>query len=211
MQRTPEQWLPVLVAADINEQVAHEWARVFAEVVGPATFSLGDDEIDDFLGNVSVESMGFTRLEESLSYKTAERISKVFRSRIPTVEAAHPYIRQPRLLANKVYGGRLGNTLPDDGWDCRGSGLIQVTGLANLTALADKLGWSDPRALGEAMRTDKATALRASILWWEGNVPDAFINQPLKVRKAVNGPAALEHERTAELAARAELALQDTP
>lgn len=83
-------------------------------------------------GQCAHESTGFTRKVESLTYTTAERIRLVFgQRRFPSPADAQIYVRQPRLLANKVYGGRMGNTRPNDGWRYRGRGWIQLTGRNN--------------------------------------------------------------------------------
>ncbi|MCY1745057.1 hypothetical protein [Ensifer sp. SL37] len=47
-------------------------------------------------------------------YYSAERLTQVWPSRFPTIASAKPFARNPRKLANKVYGGRMGNTAPDD-------------------------------------------------------------------------------------------------
>lgn len=179
-------WLAVLKGCGVAPAVAAAWAPVFATQCLPERFSLGRREMDDFLGQVLHESAMLTCLEEGLSY-SAERLMAVWPTRFPNLAVARQYERNPQKLANFVYGGRLGNVEPGDGWACRGSGLIQVTGLANCKALAGKMGWADPRALAQALRTDKAVALQASMLWWEGNIPDAFEGDPERITVRVNG------------------------
>lgn len=94
--------------------------------------------IAHWLGQFGHESHNFTDFEENLSY-SAERLCKVWPSRFPSLAAALPYARNPRALANKVYGGRMGNHGPDDGWTYRGRG-PQLTGKENYTAAAKRTG-----------------------------------------------------------------------
>lgn len=79
-----------------------------------------------FIGQCSVESNNFTTLEENLDY-SAQRINEVWPSRFPTIADAEPYAHNPSKLANKVYGGREGNTEDGDGYLYRGRGIIGVT------------------------------------------------------------------------------------
>lgn len=72
----------------------------------------------------------FQPVSENLNY-SAKRLTEVWPSRFPTLAAAAPYANNPQRLANKVYGGRLGNVDPGDGWLFRGRGLAQITGREN--------------------------------------------------------------------------------
>lgn len=70
-------------------------------------------------------------IEENLNYTTATQIKKTWPSRFSTVQSAQPYVRNPQGLANKVYGGRMGNAGANDGWLYRGRALAQITGKDN--------------------------------------------------------------------------------
>ena len=87
--------------------------------------------IAHFVAQIATETGGLARLDENLVYTTAARLMKVFPSKFKTAASAAPFVRNPEKLANFVYGGRLGNTKPDDGFRYRGSGLIQITGRDN--------------------------------------------------------------------------------
>ena len=177
-------WIAILTKCGVSPAGAAHWAAVFEAEAGEDKFSLGHAEIDDFLGQVLHESAMLTHLEESLSY-SAERLCAVWPHRFPTIEAASPFAHNPVELANHVYGGRLGNTEPGDGWLFRGRGLIQVTGRDNYTALARVLGL--PLDVRPDMLARPEIALRSAVAWWERNVPDSVMGDIKRVTRAVNG------------------------
>lgn len=184
--RTPAKWAEILRACGVRVTTATRWGAVFADVVRDGTFSIGDAELDDFLGQVLHESQMLERLEENLTYTTPERLCAVWPARFRTGAQASPYVRNPRGLANKVYGGRLGNSGADDGWLYRGSGLIQCTGRDNFAMVGDAIGVDlvkDP----DRLRNDPAVALRASIAWWESRIPDSAMGDVRRITKLVNG------------------------
>jgi putative chitinase len=93
-----------------------------------------------FMAQISHESNGGTITEESLNYTTAARIAAVWPSRF-TLETAQSYVRQPRILANKVYNGRMGNRPgTDDGFNFRGRGLLQLTGRESYQRIGNLVG-----------------------------------------------------------------------
>lgn len=186
MIRTAHDWNDILIQLGVKPITAAKWSSIFAEVIGPDTFSAGDSEIDDFLGQILHESGRLERLEEGLYYKTPGRLMAIWPSRFKSLADERPYLCNPEALANKVYGGRMGNVNPGDGWRNRGSGLIQITGADNLRAAQKATGvpvYDHP----ELLRRPSAEALRVCIAWWEGNIPDAVMGDIVKVSKRVNG------------------------
>lgn len=91
------------------------------------------------LAQMGHESTLFTVLEEDLSYSPG-RLMEVWPARFRSYAQAVEYARDPQKLGNLVYGGRLGNTAPGDGYRFRGRGLIQLTGRANYAAAGKALG-----------------------------------------------------------------------
>lgn len=88
-----------------------------------------------FIAQTLHESAAYTCEEENLSY-CAERLAAVWPARFQPCGPLEPerYAHNPRLLANAVYGGRMGNIDPDDGYLYRGRGLLQLTGRAGYAA-----------------------------------------------------------------------------
>ncbi len=85
------------------------------------------------------ESLDLTHWVENLNYTTAARIRETWKSRFPTLASAQSFVRQPQALAEKVYGGRMGNVQPGDGWRFRGRGPIQATGREMYAWLGEQL------------------------------------------------------------------------
>jgi len=145
---------------------------------------------------------------ENLNYTSAARIRQVWPKRFATDSAAAPFVRNPQGLANKVYGGRLGNTLPNDGWDFRGMGLVQATGRDNARRATKRL-----RELGYITSVQDLEATPSLMLdpdisaamlfvglsegWYTGTKLSDYFgagkNDPVGARKMVNpdgnGPA----------------------
>ena len=94
-----------------------------------AAYGINDNglRLSHFMAQILHESGGFTILRENMNYR-AERIVQVWPTRFATVAAAQPYAHHPEKLANKVYGGRMGNNQQGDGWRFIGRGFLQITG-----------------------------------------------------------------------------------
>lgn len=120
-----------------------------------------------FLGQVSVESAGFTAIEENLNY-SATALLATWPSHFDEARA-ETCARNPTLIANAVYCNRMGNgdAASGDGWTYRGAGLIQVTGKTNQLACAAALKL-DPARISDYLRTPMG-ALRSALWFWNAN------------------------------------------
>lgn len=137
--------------------------------------------LQHFLTQLATETGGFRATEENMRY-SAERMTKVWPSRFPTVASAKPYAMNPEKLANKVYGGRLGNNQAGDGWRYRGGGMMQTTGRTNYRAA----GFEDNP---DELRSNPRTALLSALKFWSDNHCNRFADADdlVGLRRRING------------------------
>jgi putative chitinase len=156
----------------------------------------------NILATVKAES-NFKVQSENLNYSSADRIQAVFgKKRIPTVEFAQQFVKNPQALANHVYKTTDGNSEPGDGWKYRGRGFIQHTGKNQYAALSKFTGIDlikNPDALNEPSVAAKAIAW--FLLSYKRLKPEDLENMS-KVNKAIafadpSGQKALAREESA--------------
>ena len=94
-----------------------------------------------FLAQCGHESGGFRLTKENLNY-SAKGLMGIFKKYFPTEALAKSYERQPAKIANKVYGGRMGNGPENSGEGAKycGRGYIQLTGKDNYIAFGKSIG-----------------------------------------------------------------------
>ena len=142
-----------------------------------------------FLSQCGHESGGFKIAQENLNY-SAKGLMGIFKKYLPTESLANSYARNPEKIANKVYGGRMGNgpESSGDGYKFRGRGYIQLTGKDNYTAFGKSIN-EDIASKPEKVGTDYA--LLSAAWFFSKNClrkcVDASDATVLSVTKCVNG------------------------
>lgn len=119
----------------------------------------------------------------------AVTLRKVWPARFPTMEIANQYAMQPQKLANFVYGGRMGNTQPNDGWQFRGGGFIGLTGREVYTKYANYLG-QDVNTVSNWVRTTDEGALDSAFWFFyvlKQLKDDAERDDMIGIIKSING------------------------
>lgn len=147
-------------------------------------------ELANFMAQVTHESNGLNRLEESFRY--TRNISQIpvksaWREGPEALEAARLEALQgrPERLAELMYGGRNGNDQPGDGWTYRGRGYIQLTGKDNYREAGEALGLD---LVGHPeLASDPQNASRIAVWYWENRVPEAARDDVRAATLAVNG------------------------
>lgn len=140
-----------------------------------------------FLAQMDHESGGFKRLSESFAYDP-QRLLKVFPKYFSSIEEATAVREKgPAAIADRVYGGRMGNEAPGDGFKYRGRGFIQLTGRANYEAAGKALGLDlvNKPELAE----DPANAAKVALWYWQsrGVSKPAQIGDVERSTKLING------------------------
>lgn len=147
-------------------------------------------EMANFMAQVSAESQGLTRLEEGFRYTRG--ISQIpvkyaHRNGDEALETARmdALKGKPEALAELMYGGRMGNDQPGDGYTYRGRGYMQLTGKENYEAAGKTLGLDlvkDPD-----LASQPGNASKIATWYWENRVPEKAHENVKAATLAING------------------------
>ena len=144
--------------------------------------------IAGFLAQCAHESGGFTAIKENLNYR-AVTLRKVFPKYFPSDDIANAYAQKPEMIANRVYGGRMGNgdEHSGDGYRYCGRGLIQLTGKQNYQNFADSIQIA-VEDVPEYLATFEGAVQSACWFWEANNLNTCADNGDiLKMTKVING------------------------
>ena len=126
-----------------------------------------------FIAQCSHESGGFRVLKENLNYR-AVSLRKIFPKYFPDDTIANHYASLPNkqeAIANRVYGGRMGNgpEASGDGYRYCGRGLIQLTGKQNYEEFAMSIE-TPVEEIPEYLATFEGAAQSACWFWEKNNL-----------------------------------------
>ncbi|MFZ1872312.1 MAG: glycoside hydrolase family 19 protein [Chania sp.] len=180
-------------AANISAELATRWFPHLEATLKEFNISKPVDQAM-FIAQMAHESSGFKTLVESFNYSvdglmrtfgplsTAKRLSDYQCKMLGrTIQQS----AQQEAIANLVYGNRLGNKAPGDGWKYRGRGLKQVTGLNNYSACGAALK-IDLVSAPELLERDEY-AMRSAGWFWSSNKCGQYGSDVVAVTKAING------------------------
>ena len=144
-----------------------------------------------FIAQCAHESGGFRALKENLNYKAAT-LRKIFPKYFPDDATANHYASLPNkqeAIANRVYGGRMGNgpEASGDGFRYCGRGLIQLTGKQNYQNFADSIE-TPVEDIPEFLATFEG-AVQSACWFWESNNLNQWADKGdiLTLTKRING------------------------
>lgn len=146
----------------------------------------------NFMAQVEHESGGFRRMEEGFRYtqgigQITSKVKSALREGPDALEAARQEAlrNKPEKLAELMYGGRMGNDQPGDGYKYRGRGYIQLTGKDTYAEAGRDLGLdllNDPGLAAEPEHAEKI-----AIWYWQKKVPARAHGNVKAAAKAING------------------------
>lgn len=143
--------------------------------------------ISSFLAQVGHESGRLSQVVENLNY-SADALRRTWPSRFMS-ELAMQVARQPERIANIVYGGRMGNLEPGDGWKYRGRGLIQITGRDNYAACSKALFGDDRLLRNPELLEQPEWACMSAAWFWDSRGLNSLAGKGdiVGVTKKING------------------------
>jgi putative chitinase len=173
----------------LSDSLAEEWYDVLYENLPKYNINT-INRVAGFIAQTSHESFDFKVLEENLYYSAAG-LRKTFPKYFKTLAIAKQYAKKPKLIANRVYGNRLGNSpKTDDGWNFRGGGLIQCTGKGNYEQCSLFL-FKDNRLVinPDLLRTNKEIATLSACWYWTTRDINKYCDKKdiVGMTRAING------------------------
>lgn len=164
-----------------------QWYHAICEILPEYEINT-PQRVAAFLAQCAHESGGFKFLKENLNYKAAS-LRKVFPKYFPDDAIAAAYEKKPQMIANRVYGNRMGNgdESSGDGYRYCGRGLIQLTGKDNYTLFAGSLDIPVEEA-AEYLETFEG-AVQGACFFWENNNLNQWADKGdiLTLTKRING------------------------
>ena len=140
-----------------------------------------------FLAQVLHESAMMRAVKENLNY-SASALLEVFKKYFKTATEAERYARKPRMIANKVYAGRMGNgdEASGDGFRYRGRGLIQLTGKNNYRKFSK---WIDDDLVANPELVATQYAVHSAVYFWATKKLNdhADVDDIKRITKIING------------------------
>ena len=120
-----------------------------------------------FMAQCGHESGGFTLMQENLNY-SAKGLRCTFGKYFPNDEVAKLYERKPQMIANRVYGNRMGNgdEASGEGWYFRCRGIIQITGKNNYTKCSQSLFESNVLVENPDLLLETEYAIHSACWFW---------------------------------------------
>jgi len=148
-------------------------------------------ELANLMGNASVETGGFQRMDENFRYRSADAViaavssadDRFTRAQIDAAVKSG----DPSQVATVMYENRadLGNTQPGDGWRFHGRGYLQYTGRDNYETYGRKFGVD--LAGNPDLAAEPRTAAKLAVAYWEDRVPEVSRTDPVAAGRIING------------------------
>jgi len=142
-----------------------------------------------FLAQTGHESGDYNEIEENLNYRATtlqEVFPRYFRDADP-----NDYAHQPEKIANRVYGGRMGNGDEDsgDGWKFHGRGILQITGHDNYAACSQAIYGDDRLLDNPELLCEKDGAVASACWFWTNRHLNEWSDQEnvKEVTRRING------------------------
>jgi putative chitinase len=170
-----------------NNQYVNHWYEALALLLPDYDINTVP-RVAAFLAQTAHESGGYKALKENLNYR-AETLMKVWPRYFPNIDVARQYAQQPERIANRAYGGRMGNgpEASGDGFRYCGRGLIQLTGKDNYTRFAESIE-TPVEEIPEFLGTFEG-AVQSACWFWETNNLNQWADSGdmLTLTKRING------------------------